>query len=123
SMRRRLIGAAGEMAQLGFDAGQRTDDILDTAERRIFSIADSRRSMEISHISHMLTETWELMESRAQSRQIVHGVPTNYSRLDAVTQGLQPGELMILAAGRPSARPRSPSTSPATRRCSPSGGW
>jgi replicative DNA helicase len=101
SMRRRLIGAAGEMAQLGFDAGQRTDDILDTAERRIFSIADSRRSMEISHISQMLTETWELMESRAQSRQIVHGVPTNYSRLDAVTQGLQPGELIILAA-RPS---------------------
>jgi replicative DNA helicase len=101
SMRRRLIGAAGEMAQLGFDAGQRTDDILDTAERRIFSIADSRRSMEISHIAQMLTETWELMESRAQSRQIVHGVPTNYSRLDAVTQGLQPGELIILAA-RPS---------------------
>jgi replicative DNA helicase len=101
SMRRRLIAAAGEMAQLGFDAGQRTDDILDTAERRIFSIADSRRSLEISHIAQMLTETWELMESRAQSRQIVHGVPTNYSRLDAVTQGLQPGELIILAA-RPS---------------------
>ena len=38
------------------------------------------------------------MERRAQSRQIVHGVPTNYSRLDAVTQGLQPGELIVLAA-------------------------
>jgi len=98
SLRRRLIAAAGDMAQLGFDAGQRTDDILDTAERRIFSIADSQRSLEISHIAQMLTETWELMERRAQSRQIVHGVPTNYSRLDAVTQGLQPGELIILAA-------------------------
>ncbi|MGO8685796.1 MAG: replicative DNA helicase [Candidatus Dormibacteria bacterium] len=98
SLRRRLIAAAGEMAQLGFDAGQRTEDILDTAERRIFSIADSRRSLEISHIAQMLTETWELMERRAQSRQIVHGVPTNYSRLDAVTQGLQPGELIVLAA-------------------------
>jgi replicative DNA helicase len=101
SMRRRLIAAAGDMAQLGFDAGQRTEDILDTAERRIFSIADSRRSLEISHIAQMLTDTWELMERRAQSRQIVHGVPTNYSRLDAVTQGLQPGELIVLAA-RPS---------------------
>ena len=98
SLRRRLIAAAGEMAQLGFDAGQRTEDILDTAERRIFSIADLRRSLEISHIAQMLTETWELMERRAQSRQIVHGVPTNYSRLDAVTQGLQPGELIVLAA-------------------------
>ncbi len=98
SLRRRLIAAAGEMAQLGFDSGQRTEDILDTAERRIFSIADSRRSLEISHIAQMLTETWELMERRAQSRQIVHGVPTNYSRLDAVTQGLQPGELIVLAA-------------------------
>ena len=98
SLRRRLIAAAGDMAQLGFDAGQRTEDILDTAERRIFSIANSQRSLEISHIAQMLTETWELMERRAQSRQIVHGVPTNYSRLDAVTQGLQPGELIVLAA-------------------------
>jgi len=98
SLRRRLIAAAGDMAQLGFDAGQRTEDILDTAERRIFSIADSQRSLEISHIAQMLTDTWELMERRAQSRQIVHGVPTNYSRLDAVTQGLQPDELIVLAA-------------------------
>ena len=98
SLRRRLIAAAGDMAQLGFDAGQRTEDILDSAERRIFSIADFQRSLEISHIAQMLTETWELMERRAQSRQIVHGVPTNYSRLDAVTQGLQPDELIVLAA-------------------------
>jgi replicative DNA helicase len=98
SLRRRLIAAAADMAQLGFDAGQRTDEILDTAERRIFSIADSQRSLEISHIAQMLTDTWELMERRAQSRQIVHGVPTNFSRLDAVTQGLQPDELIVLAA-------------------------
>ena len=57
SLRRRLIAAAGDLAQLGFDAGQRTEDILDTAERRIFSIADSQRSLEISHIAQMLTET------------------------------------------------------------------
>ncbi|MGA8014673.1 MAG: replicative DNA helicase [Candidatus Dormiibacterota bacterium] len=101
SLRRRLIAAGGELAQLGFEAAASTDEILDIAERSVFSIADSRRGLEVTHIAQLLTETWELMERRAQSRQIVHGVPTNYSKLDSVTQGLQPGELIILAA-RPS---------------------
>ncbi len=101
SMRRRLIAAGGQLAQLGFDATASTDEILDVAERSVFAIADSRRNLEVTHIAELLTETWELMERRAQSRQPVHGVPTNYSKLDSVTQGLQPGELVILAA-RPS---------------------
>jgi len=98
SLRRRLIAAGGELAQMGYETGTTTEDILDSAERSVFSIADSRRSLEVTHIAQLLTDTWELMERRAQSRQIVHGVPTNYSRLDSVTQGLQPGELIILAA-------------------------
>ena len=101
SLRRRLISAGGELTQLAFDARASTADILDTAEQRVFGIADSRRGLEVTHIAQLLTETWELMDKRAQSRQIVHGVPTNYSRLDAVTQGFQPGELIVLAA-RPS---------------------
>jgi replicative DNA helicase len=101
ALRRRLIAAGGELTQLGFEASARIDDILDAAERGVFSIGDTRRSLEVTHIAQLLTDTWELMESRAQNRQIVHGVPTNYSRLDSITQGLQPGELIILAA-RPS---------------------
>jgi replicative DNA helicase len=101
SLRRRLIATGGRLAELGFDAATDTDDILDAAERSVFAIGDSRRSLEVTHIAQLLTETWELMERRAQSRQIVHGVPTNYARLDSVTLGLQPGELIILAA-RPS---------------------
>ena len=101
SLRRRLIAAGGELSQLGFEPRTNIEDALDAAERRIFAIGDSRRSLEIIHIAQMLKETWDEMELRAQSRKIVHGVPTNYSRLDAVTQGLQPGELIILAA-RPS---------------------
>jgi replicative DNA helicase len=101
SVRRRLIATGGELSQLGFNVTARTDEILDSAERSVFAIGDSRRGMEITHISRLLTDTWELIAERAQSGKIVHGVPTNYSRLDAVTQGLQPGELIILAA-RPS---------------------
>jgi len=101
SLRRRLISAGGELTQLAFDPGASTADILDTAEQRVFGIADSRRGLEVTHIAQLLTETWELMDKRAQSRQIVHGVPTNYTGLDRVTQGFQPGELIILAA-RPS---------------------
>ena len=101
SLRRRLISAGGELTELAFDARATTADILDAAEQRVFGIADSRRGLEVTHIAQLLTETWDLMDKRAQSRQIVHGVPTNYTKLDAVTQGFQPGGLIVLAA-RPS---------------------
>jgi len=109
SMRRRLIAAAGEMAQLGFDAGQRTDE-SSTPRRGGSSPSPTPGGAWRSATSPRCSRDLELMESRAQSRQIVHGVPTNYSRLDAVTQGLQPGELIILAArpsvGKTSCRPQ-----------------
>ncbi|MGI8846914.1 MAG: replicative DNA helicase [Candidatus Dormibacteria bacterium] len=101
AIRRRLIAAAGEVTGLGFDQAQGTDDVIDLAEQRIFAVASSRHSIEASHIAPVLKETWEVLETRLHQKKIVHGVPTNYSRLDSITQGLQPGELIILAA-RPS---------------------
>jgi len=101
AIRRRLISAGGEIAGLGFDRGQHTDEVIDQAEQRIFQVADSRRSVEASHIAPVLKETWEVLETRLQQKKIVHGVPTNFARLDSLTQGLQAGELIILAA-RPS---------------------
>ena len=101
SLRRRLIATGNEVTQLGFDQAQETEDVIDAAEQRIFAINDQRKSLEASHIAPVLKETWELLETRLQKKQLVHGVPTNYSKLDSITQGLQSGELIILAA-RPS---------------------
>jgi replicative DNA helicase len=102
SLRRRLIQAGGEVTRLGFDATTRVEDAIDSAEQTVFRVGESQhRNAEAQHVAPIVRETWALLETRLQQKRLVHGVPTNFAKLDALTQGLQPGELVILAA-RPS---------------------
>lgn len=101
ALRRRLIEVGTGVVALGHDDSLTPDQAIDRAEQRIFGIADSQRSDDAVHIAPVLKETWSILEERLRQKELVHGVRTNIQRLDAVTQGLQPGELIILAA-RPS---------------------
>jgi replicative DNA helicase len=101
AMRRRLIQAGGEVTRLGFDTGVAAQAAIDKAEQTVFRVGEGQRTAEATHIAPIVHETWALLETRLEQRKLVHGVPTNFSKLDALTQGLQPGELVILAA-RPS---------------------
>ena len=101
SLRRRLIGTGGELATLGFDTSVPAADALDTAEKKVFEISQSRNAGEAQHIARLVRDTWEIFEERLQKKELINGVRTNYARLDGLTQGLQPQELIILAA-RPS---------------------
>jgi replicative DNA helicase len=101
SLRRRLISAGSEVSRLGFDNAVSAVDALDNAEQKIFNISQARRGTEATHIAKLVHDTWEMLEERLQRKELINGVRTNYARLDGLTQGLQPQELVILAA-RPS---------------------
>ena len=101
SLRRKLIGVGGEVARLGFDNAVPAEDAIELAEQEIFQISQARRGQEATHIAKLVHDTWELLEERLQKKELINGVRTNYARLDGLTQGLQPQELVILAA-RPS---------------------
>ena len=101
ALRRRLIAAGGEVTRLGFDNSVTAVDAIEDAEQRIFQIGQLRRGTEATHIAKLVHDTWEMLEERLQRKQLINGVQTNYGRLDGLTQGLQPQELIILAA-RPS---------------------
>jgi replicative DNA helicase len=101
SQRRRLIQAGGEVSRLGFDLGRRVEEAVDEAEQTVFAVKQLQRNDSAMHIAPIVRETWSLLEHRLRENKLVHGVPTNFSKLDMLTQGLQPGELIILAA-RPS---------------------
>jgi replicative DNA helicase len=101
ALRRRLIAAGGDLATLGFDDGLSATEAVDRAEQRVYGLADQRRVTEATHVAPVLKDTWTQLETLLGKRQFVTGVPTNFSELDQVTQGLQPSELVILAA-RPS---------------------
>jgi len=101
AMRQRLIQAGGRVTELGFDESMRVEDALDGAEQIVFHISDQRMSTEATHIAPVLKETWSQLENLLGGQKFITGVQTNFSELDNVTQGLQRGELIILAA-RPS---------------------
>ena len=101
SLRRRLIGVGGELSHLGFDTSLPATEALDSAEQKVFNISQARNAGEAQHISRLVRDTWEIFEERLQKKELINGVRTNYARLDGLTQGLQPQELIILAA-RPS---------------------
>ncbi len=78
------------------------DDLLDFAEQRIFDISERRLKKGFAAINPILHQTFERIDKLYHSsRSGVTGVPTGYKRLNELTAGLQPSELVILA-GRPS---------------------
>jgi replicative DNA helicase len=101
ALRRRLISAGSEVSRIGFDNAVSAVDAIDSAEQKIFAIGQTRRGSEAVHIAKLVHDTWEMLEERLQKKELINGVRTNFPRLDGLTQGLQPQELIILAA-RPS---------------------
>ncbi|HEY8344693.1 MAG TPA: replicative DNA helicase [Bacillota bacterium] len=98
---RNLIHAATEIVSLGYDGQEEVEKILDEAEKKIFAIANRRAGRTIVSLKSILIEAFEQIEKLYESHGAVTGVPTGFSDLDRFTAGLQPSDLIILAA-RPS---------------------
>ena len=101
SVLRKLISITSELAQKAYDAKDQPAVLLDEAEAKIFEIARKNEVSEPASIQDLLTRTFENIERIRGSGSRTTGVPTGYIDLDDLTAGLQPGELIIIAA-RPS---------------------
>ncbi len=104
---RRLIEAASRIVEMASSEGD-VDEVLDTAERIIFEIAESKASKTYTHIRdmlHVVFEELEKLQERADvldlSGSLVTGIPTGFSELDKWTTGFHKSDLVIIAA-RPS---------------------
>ncbi len=98
---RRLLTVADEVRQEAAAAGRPATEILDSAEQRLFELGSSKRRAGFVSIREVGHEGLNRIEELAEKRELITGVPTGYRKLDAMTAGLQPGDLAILA-GRPS---------------------
>ncbi|MBC7229902.1 MAG: replicative DNA helicase [Actinobacteria bacterium] len=97
---RRLIAAAGRVAAVGYRAPEELAEALDEAEDAIFSVGMRERRESVRPMKELMEETWEEFEEIADGR-VPTGMLTGFSRLDELTQGLHPSDLVIIAA-RPS---------------------
>ena len=104
SIMRQLIRVGDSITTMGFDTqGQSAADLLEAAEKEIFAIAErGRRGGEgPKGLNALLSEVVDRIESLVASEGSFSGVPTGLYNFDRMTNGLQPSDLLILAA-RPS---------------------
>lgn len=99
---RSLIEAADYVSELAFEEGEdHMDDILDMAEKRIFSVVSSPKNQKFTSLKDALPEAFERLEKLHEHKDALRGLPTGFKDLDNILSGLQKSDLIILAA-RPS---------------------
>jgi len=101
NMMRRLIEAAEDIHHLSFEESGDLDEILDSAEKKIYEVTNSVGSHKYIELKDTLTDAWERIERLHNSKDELRGVPTGFKSLDDKLSGLQKSDLIILAA-RPS---------------------
>jgi len=98
---RELIEAANEILRDGYSNSFSSDDLLQSAERKIFAIAEEQSTGETVELKDVIVSAMDRITARAEDRHAVTGVGTGYFDLDEITGGFQGSQLIILAA-RPS---------------------
>jgi replicative DNA helicase len=98
---RSLITASNEIIGTAMEGAADTDEILDRAEHAIFEISEAKIRKGFLSVRDVAHDTMREIEDLMERGDFVTGTPTGFSRLDAMTAGLQKGDLFILAA-RPS---------------------
>jgi replicative DNA helicase len=101
SLLRSLIYATESIKQTALDAEEDADSLLDRAESSIFQIAEDRIRTGLVSMKDVVQDNMERLERVITEGKRVTGLATHYPQLDSLTSGLQPSELIILAA-RPS---------------------
>lgn len=98
---RQLIARVSQIERRCYEAQGQVDEFLDEAEREIFEVAQRLIGGRYVHIKDLLTNAFRTIEKRAEKNQPTTGVPSGFADFDRLTCGLQPGDLVLVAA-RPS---------------------
>lgn len=101
ALRRQLISAATEVAATGYEDEQDIDTTIDMAEQKILAVANRKTTAHITLIKEVVKDAMSRIEKLYDSKEAFTGLPTGFSDFDRMTSGLQPSDLIIVAA-RPS---------------------
>jgi len=101
SLMRQLISIGGEISELGFNKTNDVDTLIDSAEKKIFSLSQKRIKTYFVQIKDFLGKSFEEIERRYKLKTGFSGLPSGFRSLDKITGGFQNSDLIIIAA-RPS---------------------
>jgi len=97
---RRLVEAGTRIAQMGYAADGDVDDVVDRAQAEVYAVTERRTSEDYLRLSDIMEGTLDEIEAIGSRGGEMIGVPTGFHDLDAITNGLHPGQ-MVIVAGRP----------------------
>ena len=97
---RRLVDAGTRVVQLGYEGTEEAeiDTVLDMAQQEVFSISQKNSTEDYSVLSDMLQDTMDELDALNANGGLAKGVPTGFVDLDALTNGLHGGQMIIIAA-------------------------
>lgn len=97
---RNVIVAGTKIAQMGYSAeGSQAEEIVNLAQAEVYEMSVGKVRQDYEAIGPVVQDTLEQLD-KLQNGQVERGVPTGFRSIDDVTQGLQPGQ-MVVVAGRP----------------------
>ena len=99
--RRRLIRATAQIREMAYDEGVAITEVLNQSQETVFDLSQSDTQRGFVAIRSLLTESLNAVERLYHKKSRFLGVPTGFMDFDHLTSGLQPGNLIIIAA-RPS---------------------
>lgn len=99
--KRELIRAASELTENAFDDSKEISNLLDEAEKSVFSLSQQNLKNVFISLKDALAESFDRLDELHKSAGGMRGVPTGFADLDSALSGMQPSNLVILAA-RPS---------------------
>src|SRR5277367_3298791 len=97
---RRLVEAGTRVVQYGYAGAEGADvaEVVDRAQAEMYEVTDRRLSEDFVPLEDLLQTTMDEIDAIASNGGLARGVPTGFTELDEVTNGLHPGQMIIVAA-------------------------
>ena len=95
---RRLVEAGTKIVQLGFASEGEVDDVVDQAQAEVYAVTERRASEDYQPLNVLLAGTLDEIEAIGSRGGTLNGVPTGFKDLDELTNGLHPGNMIVIAA-------------------------
>lgn len=98
AMLRRLVEAGTKIVQLGYSGDGEADALVNQAQAEIYSVSSNNTKEDYVPLSEAMNSTVEEIEINGSRDGGIHGVPTGFIEFDELTAGLQPGQMIVIAA-------------------------